>query len=210
MGAETNAKHNFEMLRQSLADSITADNKDLADEKESKNAAEIAKAAASRDLANTQKSLGEAKVALEKANSNCMNTAANHDATVKGREEELKNLNAAKKVLEDMTGGAEAHTYSMLQLSRADSRLKTHTDLANAEVVNLVKRLAQEHHSTALAQLASRIEAVIRYGRADGEDPFAKVKGLISQLIENLEREAGIEATEKAYCDEQTRKTAKK
>merc|ERR1712190_700070 len=170
----------------------------------SKNAAEIARAAASRDLANTQKSLGEAKVALEKANSNCMNTEANHDATVKGREEELKNLNAAKKVLEDMTGGAEAHTYSMFQLSRADTRLKTHADLANAEVVDLVKRLAQEHHSTALAQLASRIEAGIRYGRADGEDPFAKVKGLISQLIENLEREAGIEATEKAYCDEQT------
>merc|ERR1719195_1346006 len=101
----------------------------------------------------------------------------------------------------------------MLQLAesrRAGSRLRTRADLANAEVVTLVKRLAQEHHSAALAQLASRIEAVIRYGAADGEDPFAKVKGLISDLIAKLEAEADAEATEKAYCDDQLAKTEAK
>merc|ERR1719350_1253664 len=98
----------------------------------------------------------------------------------------------------------------MLQMVKASSRLRTHADLANAEVVTLVKHLAKEHHSAALAQLASRIEAVIRYGAADGEDPFVKVRGLISDLIAKLEAQAEAEATEKAYCDDQMAKTAAK
>jgi len=51
---------------------------------------------------------------------------------------------------------------------------------------------------------------VIRYGAADGEDPFAKVKGLITDLIARLEAEAEAEATEKAYCDDQIAKTTAK
>jgi len=88
--------------------------------------------------------------------------------------------------------------------------LHSKSDLAKAEVVTLVRRLAKEHHSAALAQLASRIAAVERFGAASGEDPFAKVKGLISDMIAKLEAQASSEATEKAYCDEQMAKTEEK
>jgi len=70
-----------------------------------------------------------------------------------------------------------------------------------------VRHLAKVEHSSALAQLASRIAAVAHYGAANGEDPFAKIKGLIEDMISKLEAEAGSEATEKAYCDEQIAKT---
>merc|ERR1719248_282550 len=90
------------------------------------------------------------------------------------------------------------------------SKLQSRTDLKNAEVVNMVKKLAKEHHSAALAQLASRIGSVIRYGAADGDDVFAKVKGLITDMIAKLEAEAKAEATEKAYCDEEMSKTEAK
>merc|ERR1719169_259371 len=83
-------------------------------------------------------------------------------------------------------------------------------DLANSEVITLVKKLAREQHSAALAQLASRIAVVVKYGGKDGADPFAKVKGLISDMITKLEKEAEAEATEKAYCDEQMAKTEAK
>merc|ERR1719409_1883692 len=85
--------------------------------------------------------------------------------------------------------------------------MSTRADLANSEVVTLVKKLARDHHSSALAQLASRIAVVVRYGASAGGDPFGKVKGLISEMIVKLEKEAESEATEKAYCDEQTAKT---
>merc|ERR1719476_678901 len=91
-----------------------------------------------------------------------------------------------------------------------DSKLQTRADLASVEVVNVVKRLAREHHSAALAQLASRIAAVLRYGSSAGEDPFAKVKSLISGLIARLESEASADATEKAYCDKEIAKTETK
>jgi len=73
-----------------------------------------------------------------------------------------------------------------------------------------VKQLARKHHSTALAQLASRIASVAKYGAAAGDDPFVKIKGLITTMIEKLQKEANDEAEEKAYCDEEMAKTESK
>merc|ERR550525_580975 len=128
--------------------------------------------------------------------------------TVNARVEELKVIAEAKKILLETTSGGVDQTYSFLQV--AVSKLKTRADLAHAEVVVLVKRLAKQHHSAALAQLASRVAAVLQYGASNGEDPFAKVKGLIEDMITQLEEEAAAEAQEKAYCDEQLAKTKAK
>merc|ERR1719478_441699 len=143
------------------------------------------------------------KASLETCNSNCMEVAADHEATVKARDDELKIIAEATAILQKTTGGAESQTYSFLQL-------KSHADLARSEVVTLVKKLAREQHSTALNQLASRISAVMRYGAASGDDPFAKIKGLIQDMIAKLEGEAKSEATEKAYCDDELSKTTAK
>merc|ERR1719230_1240487 len=90
------------------------------------------------------------------------------------------------------------------------AHLQSRADLKNAEVVNIVRKLAKDQHSAALAQLASRIKAVMAYGSADQDDVFAKVKGLIVDMIAKLEAEAKADATEKAYCDDEMAKTEEK
>merc|ERR1719183_1935546 len=198
--AETNTKQNYEMLKQSLEDSIAADTK-------AKDEASAAKAEG--DLAMTEKALDDAKTALAEANADCMQVAADHEATVTGRTEELTALATAKKILMETSSGAVSQTYSLLQV-KAGSQMRSRADLANAELVSLVKKLARQHHSSALAQLASRIQAVYKYSQSSGDDPFVKVKGLIVDLINKLEAEAAAAATEKAWCDEQMSKTEEK
>merc|ERR1712012_1186122 len=121
---------------------------------------------------------------------------------------ELKVIAGALRILTETTSGAEGQTYSLVQLQ--SSSLKSRADLAEREVLEMVRSLAKKEHSSALNQLASRIAAVARYGSVNHADVFAKVKGLIQDMIAKLEREAGAEATEKAYCDEQIAKTEAK
>merc|ERR1719446_1634262 len=180
---------------------MEADNKDMDVEKSLKAATEEQQATAEGDLAETEKELKKDEDSLHTATTTCMEVAADHDATVKARAEELNAIATAKKVLKESTGGAVDQSYSFLQL-------QSRADMKNAEVVAAVNKLAREHHSAALAQLASRIKAVMAYG--GGDDVFAKVKGLISDMIAKLEKEAEADATEKAYCDEEMSKTEAK
>jgi len=209
--AETNSQHNFNMLKQSLEDKNAADNKDMEEEKAAKAEAEETKATAEGDLAQTVKALAEANAALDACNRNCMQVATDHAETVKGRAAELAAIAEAKKILEESTGGAEGQTYSFFQMSSKSKMLmRTRTNLASADLLSLLKRLAQEHHSTALTQLASRVSAVLKFGASGGDDVFAKVKGLIQDMIDRLLKEAAEEATEKAFCDEEMAKTEEK
>jgi len=218
---EVNQKHSYDMLKQSLEDQIAADTKDLGQAKSTKTSAVEAKGTAQGDLAMTKKALADAEAALEHLNGGCLTAAADHEASSKTRSEELVALAAAKKAIAESTSAAGAATYgsalpaALIQFegshrARDGLHLSTRADLVNFEVVNLVRQLAKKHKSAALAQLAGRIGAVLRYGSSTGEDPFVKVKSLIEDLIARLEQEAGEEASHKAYCDKEMASTKEK
>lgn len=207
--AESENRHNFDMLKQSLEDEMDADTKDLAEAKSTKASASEAKAIAEGDLEHTLKDLASAEETLAATKASCEETSKNHEASTKAREEELKVIAEATQILEESTSGAADQSYSFVQ-TKTVSKLRTRADLVKSEVVAMVQRLAQKHHSSALAQLASRIGAVVHLGTRTGEDPFVKVKGLIQELIEKLESEASAEATEKAFCDKEMEKTSSK
>merc|ERR1719387_1974721 len=52
--------------------------------------------------------------------------------------------------------------------------------------------------------------STIRYGNRVGQDPFAKVKGLISDLISKLEADAESDASHHAYCEKEMSETKEK
>ena len=146
------------------------------DEKSTKAEAAETRATAEGDLVVTVKALAEAEAALATAQTTRMQVAAGHDATVKARAEELEATTTAKNILGGTPAGAVEQSYSSLELA-SGSKMASRADLANAEVVDIIKRLARLHHSAALAQLTSKITAVRRFGAASCEDPFRQGQG---------------------------------
>jgi len=206
--AESNSQHNYDMLKQGLTDEIAAANHEKKEAEDAKAEATELQATSEGELAVTEKDLADAQNAMKTVSTDCMDKASDHDLSTKGRAEELKALATAKKMIQQSTSFTQ-QPYSFLQVA-TNSRLRTGADLRNFEVVTTLKRLAEEQHSQALAQLASRIATTIRYGQASGDDPFAKVKGLITEMIAKLMKEAAAEASHKAYCDEEMSKTKAK
>merc|ERR1719253_635301 len=201
--AESKSLQAFQMLAQSLKDEIKYGQKDLDKAKKSLGASAEGQAAAEGDLAVTTADLNEDTKTLATLHQDCMTGAEDFEAETKSRGEELKALATAKKVIQEATSGAADLSYSFLQTSMSSG-----SDLAKFEAVRLVRDLAQKHKSTALAQLASRMVTVMRGGH--GADIFAKVKGLISDMIEKLLAEAEADATEKAFCDKEMSETEQK
>merc|ERR1719331_1867801 len=124
--AEVNNRHNFEMLKQSLEDPSAADTKDMNDEKAEKAAAAEAKATAEGDLDVTTKELASSQEQLATAHSSCLQVAADHEASVAARKEELAVVAQATKVLQETSSGAVSQTYSLLQVnSLAGLKMRT-------------------------------------------------------------------------------------
>lgn len=197
---ETSNLNNFQMLKQSLEDSIRIETAELKDAKKSIGECQGRKSAATGDLAVTSSDLAADEKTKATLHHNCMSKASTFEAETQSRGEELKSLAEAKKVIEEATGGAALAQASFLQTDR--SRLTSGADLASFEVVRLVRDLARKQGSGALTQLASRMSSAMH-----SEDAFTKIRGLISDMIERLEQEAGADATKKAYCDKELSET---
>merc|ERR1719487_3240624 len=153
---EMNALHNYELLKQAITDDMNNQKKDMDAAKQTKAAAEETKATAEGDLANTQKDLDEDKAYLDSIHQDCMQKASDFEAAVKSRDEELKALATAKKIIAEATAGATEEVYdaaSFLQLS-SESRAK----LAGERVVNLLRKMAEDEHSVALGIVECEVD----------------------------------------------------
>jgi len=191
---------NFQMLHQSLTDEVKFANKEMDESKKSKSESEESKATATGDLDVTTKDLNNDLTELDELHHNCMTKANDFEAETKSRGEELKALATAKKIIIEATSLAQT---SFLQRSQ----ISTRADLVNYEAVRYVHDLARKQHSTELSQLASRLSSTVKFSTGSQADVFAKIKGLITDMVEKLEAEAEGDATEKAYCDKELGET---
>jgi len=200
---EAEAKHAYEMKKQSLTDQLKFANNDLDASKKGSSAAKEKKAVAEGELSATTEDLKASEMSLEELQHDCMEKATAYEEETKSRGEELKALGEAKKVIEESTGGAAEQVY----VQEAPSFVQMSESSGSHNAARIVRRLAFTQHSAVLARLASRVESAMH----NGADPFGKVKGLIGDMLEKLEAEAAEEATQKAFCDKETSEsTAKK
>ena len=102
------------MPKQSLEDQTEADEKDLADEKSAKAEAAETTATAEGDFVVTVTAPAEAEAAPTTTQTTGLPVAADHDAIVKARAEELEAITTAKKIRKDTSAGAAEQTYSLM------------------------------------------------------------------------------------------------
>jgi len=188
---EVTNRHNYETLKQSLTDEVKFATEDMAAAKAGISESSERKATAEGDLDVTTKELNGDVQAKADVQQQCETAASNHAAESQSRDEELKALAQAKAVIVEATGGAALNQVALLQLESS-------RELHRYEAVRLVRDLARQQHSGSLAQLASQMTAAMQ-----STGTFDKVKSLISDMIARLEKEAGADATKKAYCDKE-------
>jgi len=211
--AETEAINNYDLVKQAITEETSQYQKELDDEKAALADAKKTKATADGNLAMTTKELSTDMEDYEKLQHDCMRKAADHETTVAGRAKELDTLTKAKKLIQDQMGGTSdlQMDESFLQLASSSRTRRSRVQVVGQHVVTLVQTLALKFNSASLKQAASRISAVIKFNRVgSGEDPFAKVKGILSDMIAKLEREQVADMREKDYCDREMKRTESK
>merc|ERR1719393_380228 len=203
--AEMNSKFDYDMLKQKLEDMMANGEKVMDETKKAKAAAAEAKATAQGELDTASKTLSDSETHLKDLQQECMAKAEEYETSQRSRSEELTALDTAKKVLVEKTAGAAEREYSFIQVS-AKTRVGVRAKQAKDDVLNLIQGLADKMADKQMSLLASRVEAASMLGA----DPFAKIKGLIQEMIEKLEEEAAKEAAHKAFCDKEMSETKAK
>mmetsp|Transcript_116689 Transcript_116689/g.201592 ORF Transcript_116689/g.201592 Transcript_116689/m.201592 type:complete len:688 (-) Transcript_116689:66-2129(-) len=210
---ETTSIHNYEMLELSLSDEIKYATADMEKAKAIMHKSTEAKGVAAGDLSGTKKDLADAKAMLGELEHDCVAAAEDYEEGKKDRGEEVTTIRTAIAHLEDAMKGAsfvakDKGAMSFLQVAKL--KIASDIDLTNIKAVHFVRNLARKQHSPVLAQLASKMSSATQMGDLSGEDVFAKVKGLITEMIEKLEAQATAEENHKAYCDKQLAETKAK
>merc|ERR1719469_1780177 len=135
--AEMKTRQNYDMLKNSLEAQLAADQKEKGEQTEDRSAAKEENAQAEGDLEVTTKELAASQKQLATTRSSCIQVAADHEATVAARKEELAVIAKAKQILVDTSVGAVEKTYSFLQ-TVADE-----PSFAGSRVASAVKALAR-------------------------------------------------------------------
>jgi len=208
---EMNAHHQFEMLVQDLTAQTEQATTDKGEKTESKAKKLQAKAEAEGELTDTTATRDEDKKYLDDLTATCDQKARDFESRQQLRAEEIVAVQKAIEIISSdaVAGNADKHLPAMAQ-TRGRALAQAHAAHARSlsesvvrdRAVSFLRRRAGELDSRVLQTLAARVS----------DDPFAKVKKLIKDLIVRLMEEANAEAEHKGWCDtelstnEQTRK----
>mmetsp|Transcript_38590 Transcript_38590/g.94667 ORF Transcript_38590/g.94667 Transcript_38590/m.94667 type:complete len:676 (+) Transcript_38590:62-2089(+) len=198
--AEMTSRFEYEKVKQSLTDQIAFDNKQLDAARKGLAAQREVKATSEGDLETTQKELNEDIKSDAETHDDCEKRAEEWDVSMHERAQEIEALDTATKIIKEKTGGAENQAYGLLQMNTKAVTHDFHGALAQISAVG------QKAGDKSLSALAVRVRAAL----SSSADPFAKVKGLIAEMIEKLETKAQEEAAQHEFCESETKKSTDK
>jgi len=196
--SEMQEQHAFEMMKMSMDDAISLLKKKVGDATSEKSALAEQAAQAEGEKAETEKTKAADEAFLKALTTDCAATAKGWEDRKKSAADEMAAIDKAKEIL--ATG-----VTAMLQVKKKGDDLtgqETADDKEDAQrqqIQTLLKKMSQKFNSFAMMELAS----------AAASDPFAKVKGLVQDMIAKLLDEAAQEADHKAFCDTELGKSRK-
>ena len=191
---EMKGAHAYDMTKMSLTDSITLLKQKLPDATARKASNAEAMGKAKGEVAGMKKSLTADEAYLTSLHTECEAKSSEWDEWQKSAQGELEAVVKAKEIL---SSGVKA---ALVQTTGARPFLESSRKaVKRGRLTGLLKDLAKKFHSYALMEMASRAQ----------NDPLAKVKGLIKDMVNKLLQEANEEASHKAFCDEELAKSSK-
>merc|ERR1719171_1114853 len=197
---EMKEEHNFQMMAQSLNDAITNIKEKLSAAKSSIATYSEENGKAKGELETTTKTKAADTAFLETLKQECTETAASWEERQKSAKEEMAVIEKAKSIL---AAGVKVFVQvagkTHVAAKKGDGDDDNKDGAMRQRVVDKLKDLSHKFKSYALMEMVS----------VASSDPFEKVRGLIEQMIEKLVTEANEEATQKAFCDEETTKSKK-
>merc|ERR1719316_1162051 len=176
-----------------LSDTITASNQDR-DEKASMKAQTASESGAAKGkLAATKTALAEDEKVLAEMGATYKTKSAQYEENQKVRAGELEALAKAIEIIAspEVSGSLlqkSSQPIALLQLGSASKR-----SAAKERALAMLRKSAHTLKSKVLADAANQISA----------NPFAKVIGMIKDMIAKLKEEAAAEAAHKGWCDQQ-------
>jgi cell division septum initiation protein DivIVA len=203
---EMNSKHAYDMLMQDLNAQIAQATQDRTEKAETKAKKLQAKADAEGDLTDTTTTRDADEKYLADLVATCEQKATDFESRQQLRAEELVAIEKAIEIISSgaVAGNADKHLPTLVQ--QATSLVSLRADMSNQANQNRVAQYLQ----TRASELNSRVLSAV--AQRASNDPFAKVKKMIKDLIVKLMEEANEEAEHKGWCDtelstnEQTRK----
>merc|ERR1719359_2777329 len=194
------------MLMQDLAAQIKQATQDRDSAATTKAKKLQAKADDTGDLKDTTTTRDADEKYLADLTATCEQKASDFEARQQLRAEELVAIEKAIEIISSgaVAGNAEKHLPTLVQQgsSLVSLRADLSTQAAQNRAAQFLRARASELNSRVLSAIAQRAN----------DDPFAKVKKMIKDLIVRLMEEANEEAEHKGWCDtelstnEQTRK----
>jgi len=150
-------------------------------------------AQAKGDLEITTAAKAEDETKLSDCLAECSARADEFEKNQVLRKDEIVAISTALKILSSdaVSGNADKHLPQFIQTSLAQLRSSTSEDGTRQRVVEFLQARSKKIDSRYLALVANRAT----------DDPFAKIKKMIKELIVKLMEEANAEASHKGYCD---------
>merc|ERR1719159_149195 len=195
----------FQMLEGGLKNEISHAKEKLSSNTKLKASATQAAEEASGELTETEKTKAADEDYVTTLKQECQSKAVEYEETMKSGKAEVAAIEKASTILSE---GVTAFVEVKSRTHRASAKFNLHDsddeesdEIAErrSKVVQIFKDLSVKRHSFVFAQLANMAAA----------DPFAKIKGLINDMIEKLLKEAQEAATHEAFCQEEMGKSKK-